>query len=464
MQKRKSSSAARPRKKDNMDMLFAPRSVAIIGASATKGKIGYAVMENFVKGRFRGLAYPVNPSAKTILGRKSYPSILKIPGSVDLAVIAVPARIVPDVLRECVQKGVKATVIISSGFSEIGGEGIEREKLCEKIIAGSGMRVLGPNCIGILDSKTGTDTLFLSMDRLGRPKPGGISFISQSGAVGSTILDWLSSEGIGISKFIAYENAMDIDEADSIEYLDRDPATRVIALYIEGVKDGEKFIRAARRAKTPIIVLKGGKTKFGSRAALSHTGRLAGTSAVYSGIFRQCGIMEADSWRELFNLAKALSFQQRPKGRRLAIITDGGGFGVLAADTAEKEGLLLPEPSAQMKSLFRKSFPAYATLGNPIDITGDTNAERYKIAIEACLRSDKYDGVLAITLFQVPTLEENIVEVVSALSKKYPKPILCCAAGGEFTRKLSDRLEAKGVPVYQTPKEAVEAFSAMAPK
>ncbi len=445
-----------------MEMLFSPKTVAVIGASRTKGKIGHAIMENFVRGKFRGTAYPVNPKVKVIMGKKSYPTILSIPGPIDLAVIAVPAKIVPAVLEECVQKKVKATVIVSSGFSEIGEEGKLREKLCEKIIAGSGMRVLGPNCIGVLDAKTGTDTLFLSMDRLGRPKPGGISFISQSGAVGSTILDWLSSEGIGISKFIAYENAMDIDEADSIEYLDRDPETKVLALYIEGVKNGRKFIKAAQKAKTPIIVLKGGKTKFGSKAAFSHTGRLAGTSAIYSGIFRQCGITEVDSWRELFNLAKGFAFQQRPKGKRLAIVTDGGGFGVLAADTAEKEGLLLPQTSEQMKSLFRKSFPTYATLDNPIDITGDTNAERYKIAIEACLKSDRYDGVLAITLFQVPTLEENIVDVVAALSKKYPKPILCCAAGGEFTRRLSDKLEAKNVPVYQTPSEAVEVFSAMA--
>jgi acetyl coenzyme A synthetase (ADP forming)-like protein len=450
------------KQKNNMDMLFSPKSVAVIGASSTKGKIGHAIMENFVKGKFRGIAYPINPKVKSILGQKAYPSILNIPGPVDLAVIAIPAKFVPPALKECVQKKVKATVIVSSGFSEIGGVGIAREKLCESIIAGSGMRVLGPNCIGVLDAKTGTDTLFLSMDRLGRPKPGRISFISQSGAVGSTILDWLSAEEIGISKFIAYENGMDIDEADSIEYLDNDPETKVIALYIEGVKNGENFIRAARRAKKPIIVLKGGRTKFGSKAAFSHTGRLAGSSAVYSGIFRQCGIIEVDSWRELFNLAKGFAFQQRPKGKRLAIVTDGGGFGVLAADVAEREGLLLPQTSEEMKSLFRKSFPAYATLDNPIDITGDTNAERYKIAIEACLKSNRYDGVLAITLFQVPTLEENIVDVVAALSEKYPKPILCCAAGGEFTRNLAMKLEAKNVPVYQTPKEAIEVFSAMA--
>lgn len=451
-------------RKDNMDMLFSPETVAVIGASGKRGKIGYAIMENFVRGKFRGKAYPVNPSSKSIMGRKSYPSVMDVPGKVDLAVIVVPAKIVPAVLKECVQKKVRAAVIVSSGFSEIGGEGRAREELCSRIISGSGMRVLGPNCIGVLDVKTGTDTLFLSMDRLGRPPLGGISFVSQSGAVGSTILDWLSSEGIGISKFIAYENGMDIDESDSIEYLDRDPETRVIALYIEGVRDGRKFINAARKCKTPILVLKGGKTEFGSKAAFSHTGRLAGSSRVYSGIFRQCGAIEVSSWQELFNTAKGLALQPRPKGRRLAIVTDGGGFGVLAADVAEREGLLLPEPTPQMKKVFRKSFPIYATLHNPIDITGDTNAERYKVAMEACLKSGRYDGVLAITLFQVPTLEENIVDVVAALSRKYKKPILCCAAGGEFTHKLSMKLEAKSIPVYQTPSEAVQVFSSMARK
>ena len=447
-----------------LDYFFNPRSVVIIGASHTPGKIGYEILANFVGGTYKGKIYPVNPDTTPILGQKVYTSILDVPDSIDMAVIVVPAKIVPKILKECVQKRVKGVIIISAGFSEIGEEGRKLERECESIIRRTGTRVIGPNVIGVYDSFTQVDTLFLSRKRCGRPKEGNIAFISQSGAVGSTILDWLSEENIGISKFVSYGNAMDIDECDLIEYLGNDKKTRVITAYLEGIKgSSRKFMDICRKVskRKPIVVLKAGKTKKGTEAVSSHTGSLAGSGRVYSGAFKQAGIIEADSWEELFDFARAFSTQPLPKGNRIAIVTDGGGFGVLATDEAERSGLELPEPSKELKKKISRVMPSYGILHNPIDLTGDANAERYRVVIEECLRSKEFDGVIAITLFQVPTLEEEVTDYIIQLNKKYKKPILACAAGGKFSQELSEKLVSGGVPVYPTPERAVRAMKAL---
>jgi len=331
-----------------------------------------------------------------------------------------------------------------------------------KTIKGSRTRVLGPNVIGIYDSSTNVDTLFLSRERMGRPKQGSISFISQSGAVGSTILDWLSEEKIGISKFISYGNAMDLNETDLIDFLGKDVKTKVIVVYLEGIKsEGKKFIETLKRVTKikPVIILKSGKTEKGSKAVISHTGSLAGSAKIYSSVFKQTGVIEASSWEELFDFARAFS-QPAPKNNRVVIITDGGGFGVLATDECERQKLQLSEPSEKLKNSLKSKFPNYVILHNPIDLTGDATAERYRIALEECLRSSEYDGVIAIILFQVPTLEERITDILAEM-KKFNKPILCCATGGRFTRRLSEILESKGIPVYPSPERAVKAFNSL---
>lgn len=447
-----------------LDYFFNSRSVAIIGASHTPGKIGYEILANFVGGAYKGKTYPVNPDTTPILGQKVYASILGIPDDIDMAVIVVPAKIVPNILKECVQKRVRGVIIISAGFSEIGEEGRKLERECMNIVKRTGMRVIGPNVIGVYDSSSQVDTLFLSRERCGRPKEGNIAFISQSGAVGSTILDWLAEQNIGTSKFISYGNAMDIDECDLIEYLGNDRNTKVITIYLEGIKgSSKKFMEICRGVsrRKPIVVLKAGKTKKGTEAVSSHTGSLAGSGRIYSAVFKQTRIIEVDSWEELFDFARAFSTQSLPKGNRIAIITDGGGFGVLATDEAERQGLQLPKPSKELKKRISSVMPSYGILENPIDLTGDADAERYRVVIEACMKSKEYDGIIAVTLFQVPTLEREVVDHIVKLYKKYKKPLLACAAGGKFTEELSGKLISEGVPVYPTPERAIKAMKAL---
>jgi len=445
-----------------LDCFFNPQSVAVIGASRTPSKFGHIILKNFVRGSFQGKIYPVNPNTDSILGIEVYPSVKKIPEKVDLAVIVTPAKTVPKILDECAEAGVRCVVIISAGFSEIGKQGQKLEEQCRKIIKNKKIRVVGPNCIGVYDTLSGVDTFFLPKARLGRPKKGEITFISQSGAVGSTILDWLSEEKIGISKFVSYGNAIDINETDLLEYFAEDEKTKVIAMYLEGIKSsGEEFIKIAKKTvkKKPLIVLKSGKTERGIAAVASHTGSLAGVAKIYSGAFKQSGIIEANNWEELFDFARALSTQPLPEGDNLAIVTDGGGFGVLATDEAERENIKLKEPSKGMRTILRKKMPAYVSLYNPIDLTGDATAERYAITISEAMK--EFDGIMAITLFQLPTIGKDLVEEIIELSKKYNKPILCCATGGDFTKRMIKKLEEGSIPVYPTPERAVRAFNAM---
>jgi len=443
-----------------MQTFFTPKSIAVIGASRDPSKLGYIIFSNFANFGFKKL-YPINPNADEVLGIKCYKSILDVKEKIDLAVIAVPAKTVPQVLEECVKKKTPSVIIISSGFSEAGEDGFKLEQQLKQIIAKSKTRVIGPNCIGIYDAYSQVDTLFLPRERCGRPKKGNISFISQSGAVGSTILDVLYSRGIGISKFISYGNGMDISERDLIEFLSKDKTTKVIIAYLEGLKsDGRKFLQTVKRVKKPIIALKAGKGKKGGQAVSSHTGSLAGSSKIYSAAFKQFGIIEAENWEELLDYALAFSTQPIPRGNRVAIITDGGGFGVLAADEVERLGLALPEPSQQLKEKLLARMPSYVSLHNPIDLSGDADAERYNTALKECLASKEYDAVILITLFQVPTLEDKVIDYIIK-AKSFKKPIIVCSVGSSFSEGRNKRLLEAGIPVYPTPERAVKALNAL---
>lgn len=452
-------------KSKNLKNFFDPSSVAVIGASHNPDKLGYIVLDNFLREGFSGNVFPVNPDTTPIMGREVYSSIKSVPGKVDLAVVIVPASSADRVVKECAEKKIPSVIIISGGFAEIGGEGIVFESKLKKIAKESKgiTNIVGPNCVGVYVPKTKVDTMFLSRERLRRPKEGNIAFISQSGAVGSTVLDWLAQEGIGISKFVSYGNAVDLNETDFLEFFAGDKETRVIAMYLEGMKAGGKdFLQAIKNAtkKKPVVVLKSGKTEKGSKAVASHTGSLSGSARIYSAAFRQSGAIEAGNWEELFDFVKAFGMQPLPKDNRLIIVTDGGGFGVLATDEAERQNIQLAEPGGELRRKMRDKVPSHVILRNPIDLTGDADSERYMKTLEDTLGSKEYDGAVVISLMQVPTLDTKISDVIFGI-KRFGKPVLACAVGSDFTERVVRDMERKNIPVFPTPERAVKAFAAL---
>lgn len=440
-----------------LDEFFNPKSIAVIGASRTPGKLGYSILEN-LKISFNGKIYPINPNTGEILGLIAYPSVLEVKEPIDHAVIVVPAETVKKVVEECIKKKIKAVTIISSGFSEIGEN--ERELELKKLSKSKKIRILGPNCIGIY--KKNLDMIFFPRNRLKRPPEGSISFITQSGAFGSILLDIMSNDGVGVSKFISVGNKVDIDEIDLLKYLENDLTTRCIAIYLESVKDGKEFIKVAQNVtkKKPIVVFKAGKTEKGTEAVLSHTGSLAGSSEVYSAAFKQAGIIEAKNSEEIFDFAKALANQPVLKDNKIAVVTDGGGFGIVATDAAINYGLELPELSSETVKTLKQVLPKYGIAKNPVDLTGDATVERYEKTLEAVLKDKSIAGVVCIVLMQIPTLSDDIVNVLRE-AKVYGKPITVCSAGGDYVLERSRKLERFGIPVYPTPERAVKALSVL---
>jgi len=446
----------------DLDPFFNPRSVAVVGASERPGSIGRALMTNLLE-RFRGRIYPVNIKYDKVFNLKCFKSVLEIPDDVDLAVIAVPADVVPKVAEECGKKGVKALLVISAGFREVGDVGAERERRLVEIVRRYGMRMIGPNCLGIYDPYSGLDTIFNPSDRQGKPGPGSVAFISQSGALGAALLDWFTEQGIGLSKFVSYGNAADVDESDLIEYLVEDPRTRVIAAYIEGVRNGRKFLRAVARAVVsgkPVVILKAGRTERGVRAVASHTGSLAGAYEVFRGALRQCGAIVVNDLHELLIAIRALSVGWRAPGRRVAIVTNGGGAGVLATDAIESLGLSVAELSPSTIEELRKALPPAASPYNPVDVLGDAPAERYEKALEIVGRDPRVDMVMVIALLQSPALDaDRLVEVLSSASKKLGKPMVFVAPGGGYASSYLAKVQSIGIPSFRDPVEAAKALS-----
>ena len=435
----------------NLDVFFKPSSIAVIGASRNPSKIGYSILEN-VKHSFKGEIYPINPNATEILGLEVFPSINDVEEKIDLAVIAVPSEMVFEMLSGCIKKKIRGAIIISSGFREIGEK--QRELKLEKLK--NKIRIIGPNCIGTFVPNE-LDMLFLDRKKLKRPSEGSIGFITHSGAVGSALLDMASNEGVGISKFASIGNRIDVDEVDLLEYLGKDVETRCIVLYLESTERGSELINVAKKIKKPIIALKAGKTEKGGEAVVSHTGALAGSGNIYSTAFRQAGIIETNNIEDIFDCAKALSTQPVLKGKKIAILTNGGGLGIITTDLAIDNGLEIAELSKETSKALKKVLPSYASPNNPVDITGDADTARYEKAIEILMKDKEIDGVICITLFQTPTLEDDIIEVLKD-SKMYGKPFIVCATGGEYTFERAKKLERFGVPVYSTPQRAVKAM------
>ncbi|MFW5902381.1 MAG: acetate--CoA ligase family protein [archaeon] len=443
-----------------LSSIFNPNTVAVIGASREKGKIGHSVYKT-MKESLKGKTYPVNPKANEILGDKSYKSIKEIPEEIDLAVFTVPAKITPMVMEECGEKGVKGAVIITSGFSEIGNKELE-EKLRKKAEE-HGVRIIGPNCLGILDNTTGLNTLFLPPEKLKIPKKGGIGVISQSGAVGSVMVDWCSYENFGLSRFISFGNGIDIDERKLIKFLGADPETEVIVIYLEGTKNGRELMEAAKEVTTekPIIILKGGKTSEGSKAVSSHTGSLAGSAEVYDAAFQQSNIIQARTMLDLLDYAEVFEKQPLPKGKRVMIITNGGGYGVLSADEVINQGLKLAEIKPGLKKKLREIIPKYGDIGNPLDLLGDADSDRYKKVLKILEKAEGIDAVICVQLFQTDPMEEEAIEPVFEFNENSDKPIIVVTAGAGKVREIKEKLENDGIPVFNTPNRAVDALRSM---
>ncbi|MEM3473515.1 MAG: CoA-binding protein [archaeon] len=439
-----------------MDFFFNPKNVAVIGASGVKGKVGNTIFQNMLKS-FKGKVFPVNPNRKKVLGRKCYPSVKDIKEKVDLAIIAVPSQIVPEVLKDCGEKKVKGAVIISSGFSEIGEVHLERE--IKRIAKSHGIRIIGPNCLGILDLYSGVDCIFLPFEKLKRPQKGKISFISQSGAVGSTVLDFFGVKNIGFSKFISYGNAVDLNECDFLEYLLEDKRTSAICLYIEGVRDGKRFLEICKRAKKPIMVVKAGRTSIGTEAVKSHTGSMAGDDHVYDAVFNQAKVLRAKNLQELLDYLKVISFFNPPVGKRVLVITNGGGFGVLTADELVQKGLEIAKLSEKSIEKLKSFLPKYSSISNPLDLAGDATAKRYIDAISVGLDDENVDFLICILLFQTVSLGLEILEFLK--KTKFKKPILVCTLGGKFIEKIAFEIEKFGIPVFETPEKVANAAFAI---
>lgn len=440
----------------SLDMFFSPKSVAVIGASRTPGKVGYSIFEN-MKTTFQGKVFPINPNANEILGQACFPSVLGIEEPIDLAVIAVKAEIVPKVLEECVKKKVKGAIIVSSGFAEAGNKALEDsvKKFSEKI------PIIGPNCLGIV-ARGRLSTLFLQKEKFKIPVDGSISFICQSGSVGATLLDKLALEGLGVSKFVSYGNAAGLDETDFLEFFGKDVGTRAVVVYVESIKDGKRFIEAAKKItkEKPVVVLKAGKMQRGADAIFSHLGKVSGSSEVFSAAFRQAGIVEVKNMEELFDYAKVLATQPILKANKIAVITNGGGFGVLATDAASSSGFSLPEFSKESERKLSELLPAHANVKNPLDLGGDANAERYQKSLEVAFKDKEIAGAVVMPLVQAASLDESVVTILQDL-KIFGKPFVVCMLGGEYTIKTGRKLEAAGIPVYPTPERAVKALLAL---
>ncbi len=438
-----------------LSTMFSPKSVVVIGASEKPGSVGRALLENLQS--FSGRVFPINPSHARLLGQKAFPTIKDAPQQVDLAVIATPAATVPGIVAECAAAGVKGAVIISAGFKECGPAGAELE---EQILKRRGkMRIIGPNCVGVMLPHIGLNATFAKPLAL----PGNIGFISQSGALCTAILDWSRSTQLGFSAFISIGSMADVNWGDLIDYLGDDPHTRSILLYMESVGDARSFLSAAREVALtkPIIVIKVGRTGAAAKAAASHTGALTGSDDVLDAAFRRVGVLRVDTIEELFGLAELLGKQPRPAGPRLAIVTNGGGPGVLATDALIECGGKLAELSAKTFDELNKLLPPHWSRGNPVDILGDASPETYTRAVEIVARDENNDGLLVILSPQAVTEPSETAERLSVFAKLKGKPVLASWIGGVGVRPGMEILDRAGIPTFEYPDAAAHAFCAM---
>ncbi len=443
----------------NLDKIFKPESIALIGASGTKGKLGNTVFRNLIDGGFEGPIYPVNPKHKAVLGLKAYKSVNGIKDTVDLAIIVTPIEVVPSLIKDCGIKGIRGAIIISAGGKEAGEEGEKIEELILRESQKNGVRIIGPNCLGIIVPSFNLNASFAQSMAL----PGNLAFISQSGALCTAILDMSLRENIGFSHFISIGSMADVDFGDLIDYLGSSEEVKNIILYIESLTNAKKFMSAARALSRikPIIALKSGRSQAGAKAAASHTGAMAGEDDVYDAAFKRAGVLRVYSINELFNCAESLAKQPMPKGSSLGIITNAGGPGVIAADKLEALGYKPAVLSEETISLLDSVLPNNWSKGNPADIIGDATPKRYMEAVRVCLDANEIDGLLIILTPQAVTSPSDVARGISKICKGKPKPIFAVWMGGITVEPGIAILNKAGIPTYRSPEEAVNIFVRM---
>ena len=442
-----------------LEYFFSPKTVAVVGASREEGKVGHDLFKNLVRYGYKGKIYPVNPHTDNILGIKTYTALKEIPDKIDLAVIVVPAPYVGKTIDECIEKGIDSVIVISAGFKESGIDGAARERELYHKIKQHSIRMLGPNCLGLIDTQSALNASFTA----DMPAHGNIAFFSQSGALCTSILDWAVNECIGFSKFISMGNKTDIDEVDLIKAIENDAQTKVVLIYLEGVKNGAEFINAAKKITKikPMIVVKSGGTMAGAKAASSHTGTLAGSENAFDAAFKQSGILRAKTIEELFDYARIFSFQQLPKGPHIALITNAGGPGIVAADTVERSKLKMASFSKDTIDTLRSFLPDMANVYNPVDVLGDAKTDRYKFVIEKVVEDPNVDTVLIILTPQAMTEIEKTAEVITEISNRTDKPIVTSFMGGKRIENSLKIMCQRKVPNYSFPERAVSAIEAM---
>lgn len=447
----------------NIESIINPKSIAIVGATNRPRSVGLAVFKNLLQGGYQGVLYPVHPKSKSIQGVKAYPSLREIPDEVDMAVIVVPADKVEAVIEAAAEKQVRGCILITAGFKEIGGHGAEMETQIRNRVKAHGIRLVGPNCLGIIntDERVRMNASFARI----MPKPGNIAFISQSGALCTSVLDFAAGRNTGFSKFISFGNKADVDEIDFLEFLKEDTQTDVILMYLEDITDGRRFMEIAKgitfETGKPILAIKSGRSNEGAKAASSHTGALAGSDTAYDAIFKQSGILRVEGINELFHYAQAFSQQPLPQGERIAIVTNAGGPGIMATDAAIRHGLKLAAFSAETQAKLQQDLPPTASIRNPVDVIGDATHERYESAIRGILSDDGVDGAIVILTPQAMTDILETAQIVPRVAKAINKPILASFMGLVDVSEGVKYLQNESIPNYPFPEAAARTMAAM---
>ena len=450
---------------DQLDAIFAPETIAVIGASTTKGKVGHDIFANILSGGFKGTLYPVNPKAKSVLSVKCYTSISTIPDPIDLAMIILPPNAALQAVKDCIAKGVKGIVIVSAGFKEVGGEGAAIESEIKQLCSRANVRLVGPNCLGVINPSPKVSLNASFSARM--PNPGNVSFISQSGALCTAVLDYAADKGFGFSKFVSIGNKADVDELDLLRYYHKDPDTDVVMIYMEELsRPAEEFISEVREMTsgthpTHVIAIKSGSSDAGARAAASHTGALAGSDALYDAIFTMSGILRCESVNQLFDYAQAFAANKYPTGDQIAIITNAGGPGIIATDMSEQSGLKLAQLSDETIKELKKYLPSTANFHNPVDVIGDAAKDRYENTLATVLSDRAVDAALIILTPQSMTDAIGTAEAIVRIAHNSIKPIVCAFMGVVDVSDGVKLLQKHKIPVYQFPESAARSLGAL---